>query len=102
MTETVQLSYPLTAHQRRHAPAGYKNYQDFKPWLRDEFLFRCVYCLERERWYPNRADSFSVDHVQPKSRVPERLFDYSNLVYTCSRCNSSKQEDTQGVVLHLE
>src|SRR5436309_202187 len=39
------FAYPHEAHQRRHGPAGYTNYQSYKPWLRDEFAFRCVYCL---------------------------------------------------------
>jgi len=30
------FAYP-DAHDRRHGPAGYVDYQSFKPWLRDEF-----------------------------------------------------------------
>jgi hypothetical protein len=57
------LAYPSVPHRRRHEPRGYQDYREFKPWLRDEFTFRCVYCLEREAWYPDRAASFSVEHV---------------------------------------
>lgn len=85
------FAYPEAAHVRRHGPAGYLEYQSFKPWLRDEFTFRCVYCLFRERWYPNGQDSFSVDHVVPQQQAPERICDYENLVYACVRCNSCKQ-----------
>jgi 5-methylcytosine-specific restriction endonuclease McrA len=49
-----------------------------------------VYCLERERWYPNREGSFSVDLFTPKSIDPAREQDYENLVYACVRCNSFK------------
>src|SRR5262249_9451801 len=80
-------------HQRRHGPAGYKNYQDFKPWLRDEFAFHCVYCLERERWYPDGAASFSVDHLDPQSAAPARIGDYDNLAYACTRCNTARQDE---------
>lgn len=59
--------YPSSIHSRRHGPAGYQNYESFKEWLRDEFSFRCVYCLFRERWYPNGSMSFSIDHVIPRS-----------------------------------
>ncbi len=83
--------YPAEPHARRHGPAGYLSYPSFKPWLRDEFTFRCVYCLVRERWYPNGQDSFSVEHVVPQSLAPERACDYENLVYACLRCNSFKQ-----------
>ena len=40
-------SYPLSPHQRKHGPQGYKSYRSYKPWLRDEFTFKCVYCLVR-------------------------------------------------------
>ena len=79
-------------HRRRHGPSGYQAYTGFKPWLRDEFAFRCVYCLERELWYPDREDSFSVDHVVPRSEDSDLIGEYGNLVYACTRCNSSKRE----------
>src|ERR1700682_3612702 len=55
MTWPTHFAYPSEPHQRKHGPAGYTNYEEYKPWLRDEFTFRCVYCLERELWYPDRA-----------------------------------------------
>ena len=93
MSSASIFPYPTEPLARRHAPAGYRNYQEFKPWLRDEFSFRCVYCLEREMWYPDRADSFSVDHLSPQSEDPARVTDYANLVYSCTRCNSRKGEE---------
>ena len=92
MTLPAPFAYPTTVHQRRHRPARYVDYRSYKPWLRDEFTFRCVYCLERERWYPNRAAAFSVDHVIPQTRAPDRVCDYENLVYACLRCNSTKRD----------
>lgn len=86
------FAYPLEAHRRRHDPAGYTNYQAFKPWLRDEFAFRCVYCLFRETWYPDRHASFSVDHIASQAAAPDRICDYANMVYACTACNSAKQE----------
>ncbi len=85
------FAYPAAPHVRRHGPCGYLEYQAFKPWLRDEFTFRCVYCLFRERWYPNGQDGFSVDHVVPQQLASDRICDYENLVYACVRCNSCKQ-----------
>jgi hypothetical protein len=60
------FQYPNSPHLRRHGPFGYEDYISFKGWLRDEFTFRCVYCLERERWYPSGADAFGVEHVKPE------------------------------------
>lgn len=79
-------------HQRRHGPCGYTSYEGYKPWLRDDFTFRCVYCLERELWYPDRSASFSVDHVVPQSEAPALISEYTNLVYSCTRCNSARRE----------
>lgn len=87
----MPFSYPATVHVRRHGPAGYTNYQSYKPWLRDEFSFRCVYCLMRETFYPNGQDSFAVEHALPQHSAPDRVTDYENLLYACNRCNSWKQ-----------
>ncbi|NUQ62673.1 MAG: HNH endonuclease [Pirellulales bacterium] len=93
MTAAFDLfRYPQQPHRRRHGPRGYANYQQYKPWLRDEFQFRCVYCLCRERWFPSGEGSFGVDHVQPKLAFPEKLLEYDNLVYACFQCNSAKQD----------
>lgn len=85
------FEYPVSPHVRVHGPQGYKNFPDYKPWLRDEFSFRCVYCLEREIWYPSRTAGFAVDHFVPKAVHHEGLCAYDNLVYACNRCNSYKQ-----------
>lgn len=84
--------YPHIVHERRHGPQGYQDYRSYKPWLRDEFLFRCVYCLCRERWFPDGDANFSVDHVEPRSAAPERIRDYDNLVYACCQCNAAKHD----------
>ena len=57
------FAYPERPHIRKHGPSGYEDYRSYKDWLRDEFTFRCVYCLERERWYPSGQDAFAVEHV---------------------------------------
>jgi hypothetical protein len=86
--------YADTPHHRRHGPRAYQDYRSYKPWLRDEFHFRCVYCLCRERWFPDGDDNFSVDHLRPRSVAPDRGGDYDNLVYACCQCNSAKQDAT--------
>ena len=60
--------------------------------MRDEFVFRCVYCLERETWYPNRQAAFAVEHILPQVKRPDLICDYDNLAYACLRCNSFKQD----------
>jgi hypothetical protein len=87
------FDYPMEPHRRKHGPAGYTDYTSYKEWLRDEFAFRCVYCLARERWYPSGHAGFGVEHVKPKDRPAYRdlICVYDNLVYACNRCNSVKQ-----------
>lgn len=94
MSRLDPFAYPTEPHVRKHAPAGYAEYQAYKPWLRDEFVFRCVYCLQREMWSRDRHAVFSVDHVVPQSEDPSLTCVYSNLVYACVRCNSARQDVT--------
>ena len=82
-------AYPSTRHHRRHGPAGYLDVESFRPWLRDEFAFRCVYCLERETW-SNVVAGFDLDHFVPVSAWPEKRLEYDNLLYACRACNAVK------------
>ncbi len=87
MTEPFQ--YPAIAHVRRHGPAGYAGYESCRPWLRDEFAFRCVYCLWRETWGKTRG-AFHIDHRTAVSVEPDRVTEYDNLIYACASCNLAK------------
>lgn len=81
--------YPARRYQRRHGPEGYENLPSFRPWLRDEFLFRCVYCLEREQW-TNVVGAFHIEHFQPVTIAPDGKLSYDNLLYACRACNALK------------
>lgn len=83
------FDYPEPEEGRRHGPAGYSAYESYRPWLRDEFAFRCAYCLKREAWGQVTFE-FELDHFQPQSLNPTLRVDYVNLVYACRRCNAVK------------
>ena len=83
------FDYPKTSHTRRHGPRGYAHYRSYRPWLRDEFTFRCVYCLMREQWGKESGD-FDLDHFRCQANNPEVGLDYDNLLYSCHRCNEAK------------
>jgi len=83
------FAYEEGEHVRRHAPSGWADYQKYRPWLRDEFCFRCVYCLNRERWVDMRR-GFQIDHSVPQKLRPDLKADYGNLLYLCPSCNSMK------------
>lgn len=94
------FDYPDPRKQRRHGPSGYASYGSYRPWLRDEFDFRCVYCLKRETWGQVTGE-FDLDHFEPQSLNPRRRLDYLNLVYACRRCNSVKRDQTVGDPFNL-
>lgn len=81
--------YPHRIHRRKHGPQGYRTPVDYREWLRDEFLFRCVYCLEREQW-GNRLGYFHVEHFAPAAQHPDQRLSYDNLLYSCGACNLTK------------
>src|SRR5207247_1861052 len=85
------IDHPILPNAQQHGPTGYKAYQAFKPWLRDEFKFKCVFCLVRETWYPNGDAAFSVEHLKPQHIDKRGILDYENLYYSCLTCNSVKR-----------
>src|SRR5258708_932632 len=88
---TTPFQYPEVPHVRRHGPQGYAGYASFRPWLRDEFTFRCVYCLKREKWETVRG-AFEIDHFLPVSHHPGLAVRYDNVLYGCSSCNIGKRD----------
>jgi hypothetical protein len=81
-------AYPAEPHTRRHGPSGYTDYHSYRPWLEDEFFFRCVYCLKRMVWAP--AEVWAVDHLISQAKAQELECEYTNLVLVCPFCNGQK------------
>src|SRR5437764_4015992 len=86
---TIPFIYPSVPHVRRHGPQGYADYASYRPWLRDEFSFRCVYCLLREQWGRVRG-TYALDHFLPVAQHPAEMTEYDNLLYACATCNGAK------------
>lgn len=86
----IGFDYPTMPHVRKHGPDGYSDYASYRDWLRDEFTFRCVYCLHREQWY-NRGATFHIDHFLPVVLNPDGKCEYANLLYACATCNEAKK-----------
>jgi hypothetical protein len=95
MNRSTAFDYPATPHIRRHGPFGYDDPESYREWLRDDFCFRCVFCLRRERWGP-RAAAFNVEHLIPNKVDQSLVCVYGNLFYACARCNAVKN-DRRGV-----
>lgn len=83
------FNYPNTPHTRRHGLQGYADAASYRPWLRDEFSFRCVYCLLREQWGQVRG-VFAIDHFLAVASSVRGIGDYDNLLYACASCNAAK------------
>ena len=80
--------YPTKKHQRTEAPPVYANYQNYKPYLKNEFSGRCVYCRKADSFQD--SGSFHVEHYKPKSMFSDLVNVYSNLFYACASCNRLK------------
>lgn len=73
------------------------DYQDYRdPYLRPDFRYRCAYCLTHEFYFLS-GDGGEIDHHRPINPPKDIGHDfshlvnaYSNLYWTCSRCNSIK------------
>jgi hypothetical protein len=85
----VPFTYPAESRDRSHGPSGYAHYESYRPWLRDEFTFRCVYCLIREQW-GRVTGEFDIEHFVAQSRNADLGTAYGNLVYSCRSCNLLK------------
>lgn len=84
------FQYPLTPLVRKHAPSYGKDWAPYRDWLRDDFDFRCLYCLQRERWVKRHA-VFAIDHIVPRA-AGGAPYHYRNLAYACASCNSNKSD----------
>lgn len=87
----MPFEYPTTPYQRRHGPQGYAEYSEYRDWIRDEFAFRCVFCLRREVWLGS-STVFHADHAVAQKHAPHLTSVYENLLYLCATCNSRKQD----------
>ncbi len=76
--------------ERRADVVDKSRYQDYKQELREDFNTRCGYCNDHEEW---RNSFYEIDHFIPKTLLNEDEYtDYTNLVFSCRYCNSSKSK----------
>ena len=74
---------------RIQTPPQFKEYKEYKPFLRREFDYCCAYCVVTEAELGG-SKSFHIDHYCPKSKFPNKSAIYANLFYTCRDCNTYK------------
>jgi hypothetical protein len=78
--------------KRRSHPPVYGNYKQYKPLLREEFNYRCAYCLlhEGQEGLGGGFHNFQIDHFRPVQTFPALVSVYANLYYACRWCNRAK------------
>jgi hypothetical protein len=78
---------------RRPDPPAESNYKRYKQALREDFQYRCAYCILHEGDpYGAGFHNFQIDHFRPRNKIPELINTYSNLYYACRWCNGAKAD----------
>lgn len=70
-------------------------YRTWKPQLRIEGRYQCVYCAISEALFGGERN-FHVEHYKPKKTFESLRHSYFNLFYSCAICNSFKGSDWPG------
>lgn len=76
---------------RGPAPASYSSYRQFLPHLARLFKRRCAYCLTSDSLLGGE-EGMRVDHFCSQRWHPKRVLDWSNLYYSCDKCNTFKSD----------
>lgn len=64
-----------------------RNYERYKPELREDFHRMCGYCGKSESV---TKKGFEIDHFAPQTLAKNLIDCYDNLVYSCFTCNRKK------------
>jgi hypothetical protein len=64
-------------------------YRVWKPQIRREGRYQCVYCAIKEQQFGGLRN-FHVEHYRPRKHFPQLTEDIVNLFYACGICNSFK------------
>jgi hypothetical protein len=78
---------------RRSVPQrAFRDYADYRALLRQDFQYRCAYCLLHEYFLGGEAGC-CIDHHRPLNGPfarPDLIADYNNLYWCCRECNENK------------
>jgi hypothetical protein len=72
------------------APSISDGYQEFRPYVRNDFQQTCAYCLVHELLAAGE-ENFELDHFKPASKCKALRDDFYNLYYSCHPCNHIKR-----------
>jgi len=80
----IKLNRPICPEPDRLA-GNYKHPAN-KASLKDACNDKCMYCESKI----SHIDHAHVEHIKPKSKYPELKFKWTNLGYSCPKCNNAK------------
>ncbi|MFJ8258532.1 HNH endonuclease [Peribacillus asahii] len=63
-------------------------HKEIKQTLLKETKEKCAYCES----VITTIDYGDIEHIEPKKKVPEKTFEWSNLTISCGKCNQNKGE----------
>lgn len=63
-------------------------HQDIKTPLFDSSMQKCAFCETK----PGESGNIEVEHFAPKSKYPDRAFDWNNFLPSCRKCNGAKDD----------
>lgn len=88
------------AEVKNLTPGKKTNYKDYKPFLKEDFSYRCAYCNTSE--VTIGTVPFHIDHFVPRKKFEGVLDDldvyYDNLMWSCPRCNMKKGKKHEGKI----
>lgn len=76
-------------------PRIYRDYTLYRPLLRQDFHYRCAYCLTHEYHLGSEAN-VAIDHHRPRNGAfarPDLEHSYANLYWSCRECNENKADN---------
>jgi len=74
----------------RSAVAKEQDYRNYKQNLRRDFFYQCAYCSISE--VEAGGLRFVIDHYAPRSKRPDLVNEYDNLMWACDACNIRKSD----------
>lgn len=75
---------------RRKEIKKYKDYHRYRPYLIKDFKKMCGYCGKNSNII---KEQFEIDHFVPMNFDKSKELCYTNLVFSCKKCNRAKSDE---------
>jgi uncharacterized protein (TIGR02646 family) len=86
-TEQLLHHYSVEKYIPKTVNSKY-GHREIKLKLIEETNHKCAYCESKI----TAVDHGDIEHIEPKSKVPNKTFDWNNLTLCCRKCNQNKKD----------